>query len=245
MSDRASILGIAIKKRKQASRTPNASRDSIRHGHSKAGKICGAVALVFCGLAGCNRFTSRPAPPHAIPPSPLVSHAEAGQFGGRFTLALSSPPRTFNPVVANDGSSDAIIRLLHGSLITLNWANQQPGPGLAESWTNSADGKTFTFKLRQGLYWSDGARLTSDDVVFTWNELMYNANYNRFTSDLFRIRGQKFQVSRIDDLTVQVVTPEVFAPFVEFFGGVSILPRHVLEKAARNQSFNAVYSLST
>ena len=41
------------------------------------------------------------------------------------------------------------------------------GPGIAESYTVSDDGKTYTFKLRDHT-WSDGTPLTSEDVKFTW-----------------------------------------------------------------------------
>src|SRR3954466_7574701 len=42
-----------------------------------------------------------------------------------------------------------------------------PIPGLAESWKGSADGKTWTYKMRPNQKWSDGQRLTARDVVFT------------------------------------------------------------------------------
>src|SRR5262249_18111587 len=158
----------------------------------------------------------------------LVSKAEQGQFGGRLVLAAASSPRTFNPMFSVDGASDSIVRLLFGSLVNLNWQTQEPGPGLAESWSVEADPKTWTFKLRQGVQWSDGKPFTADDVIFTWNEIMYNPELNKLTYDLFRIDGKNFEVSKTDDFEVKVVTPEVFAPFLEFFGGVPILPRHAL-----------------
>jgi peptide/nickel transport system substrate-binding protein len=42
-------------------------------------------------------------------------------------------------------------------------------PGLAESWEGSDDGLTWTYKLREGLKWSDGKPLTSEDIVWTVN----------------------------------------------------------------------------
>ena len=44
-----------------------------------------------------------------------------------------------------------------------------PIPGLAESWKGSADGKTWTYKLRPNLKWSDGQPLTAEDVAYTIN----------------------------------------------------------------------------
>jgi peptide/nickel transport system substrate-binding protein len=160
-------------------------------------------------------------------------------------IALPAPPRTFNPLVAADASSDAVNRLLNGSLVNINWQTEEPGPGLAESWLVAPDEKTWTFHLRHGLHWSDGAPLNADDVVFTWNEVMYNPTLNHFTYELFRIKGKSFQVSKVDAYTIRVVTPEVFAPFLEFFGGVSILPRHVLAGPVKEKRFPGAYGVNT
>ena len=186
-----------------------------------------------------------PAPPIRSRPSPLIAKGEPGQPGGRFVIAASASPKTFNPLVASDGASDAVVRLLFAPLVNLDWATQQPGPGLAESWSVAPDQKTWTFKLRQGVRWSDGEPLTADDVVFTWNDIMYNPEFNQATYDLFRIGGQNFAVTKVDDFTVRVVTPEVFAPFVEFFGGVPILPKHALQTAVTAKVFPSAYGISS
>jgi len=46
-------------------------------------------------------------------------------------------------------------------------------------------------------------------VVFTYNDLVYNTNFVNVTSDMVRVGGKDFQVSKVDDYTVQIVTPEV------------------------------------
>ena len=116
-------------------------------------------------------------------------------------------------------------------------AKQEVEPGLAESWTNSPDGKTWTFKLRKNLRWSDGAPLTADDVVFTFNDVIYNPEIDNVTRDL-HVDGKYFVVTKIDDLTIQVVTPEIYAPFLEGFGaGVPIMPKHILAKSVTDGTF--------
>jgi len=55
-------------------------------------------------------------------------------------------------------------------------------PGIATSWTTSADGLTWTFKLRDAL-WSDGTPITADDFVFSWRRILdpkTAANYAYF-----------------------------------------------------------------
>jgi peptide/nickel transport system substrate-binding protein len=74
---------------------------------------------------------------------------------------------------------------------------------------------------------------------------MYNPDINTGTYNVFRINGKNFEVTKVDDYTVRVVTPEVFAPFLEFFGTVWILPRHALQDATRERRFLSAYDLKT
>ena len=62
--------------------------------------------------------------------------------------------------------------------------------------------------------------------------------------DAFIVDGKKFTVTKIDDLTMQVVTPEVYAPFLENFGGVPIMPKHILEKTVADKTFTSAYGVN-
>ncbi len=205
-----------------------------------------ALLAIALALAGCGKSDApKPAPAHPLPPSPLVSKAEPGRPGGRFVIPAVASPKTFNPLFAFDNVSDGVIRLLFSSLVSMDWTEREPGPGLAESWSVAPDQKTWTFKLRRGVRWSDGEPLTAADVVFTWNDLIYNPAFTQTTLDPFRIHGRQFAVTKVDDYTVQVVTPEVFAPFIDFFGGVQILPKHVLETAVKANVFPSAYGVTS
>jgi len=206
------------------------------------------IAMLACVsvLAGCGKSAGpRVDAAHPLPPSPLIAKGDPGQPGGRFMIGASASPRTFNPLFAFDNASDGIVRLLFAPMVRLDAATQQPGPGLAESWSVAPDQKTWTFKLRQGAHWSDGHPFTAEDVLFTWNDIMYNREFNPGTYDLFRIGGQSFAVTKVDDATVQVVTPEIFAPFLEYFGTVPILPKHVLQTAVAAKVFPAAYGVNS
>jgi peptide/nickel transport system substrate-binding protein len=197
-------------------------------------------------MAGCGKQSrSQSNAGHPLPPSPLIAKCEPGQPGGRFVIALPTTPNTFNPLFATNSASDEIARLLFGTLVKLDQVTEEPGPGLAESWSVAPDQKTWTFKLRQGVRWSDGLPFTADDVVFTWNGIMYNPEFNQVTFDLFRIGGRGFEVSKVDDFTVRVITPEVFAPLIEFFGIAPIMPRHVLEGAVKEKVFPMSYGIKS
>lgn len=198
-----------------------------------------ALLAVFVGCGKPAAPASPPASGHPLP-SPFVLPGEPGQRGGRLTLLATGAPRTFNPVLTMDGASDAVVRLLFSGLITLDATTQEARPALAESWSVSTDGLTWTFKLRAGLRWSDGQPLSAADVVFTWNEVMYNPDMNRITYELFRINGKNFEVTQVDEATVKVVTPEVFAPFLEVFGNVPILPKHIIGREVAERRFLSV-----
>jgi len=219
-----------------------ASELAISSGLMKPRFQIALALLAFVAVGGCSRQPQG----HALPEPPRVAACEPGIPGGRLVLSLAGNPRTFNPVLDANGYaiSDGVIRMLFSSLVEVNLESQEAEPGLAESWSVGPDQKTWTFKLRKNLRWSDGEPLTADDVVFTWNDVMYNPKYNEVTYELFRSNGKNFEVTKVDDVTVRVVTPEVFAPFVEYFGSVLILPKHTLQSAAENGQFLGAYSVT-
>ena len=195
--------------------------------------------------SGCGNKDSAPSRAGHALSAPLVVKSDPGQPGGRLTLAILGAPTTFNPLLATDRASDELMRLIFAPLVQMDLVTQEPGPALAQTWTVEPDQKTWTFKLRPDLRWSDGQPLTAADVVFTWNEVMYNPQMNQLTYDLFRVDGKPFSVTKVDAQTVRVVTPGVFAPLIEFFGGVPILPEHVLGPAVRERRFLSAYALPT
>lgn len=183
----------------------------------------------------------------ALPPEPaaVAQDIVPGKPGGRLVIATISDPKTLNPTTANETSSTEVYRLLFAKLARFNWETQTAEPDLAYEWSVAEDGRTWTYKLRKNLFWSDGHPLTADDVVFTWNDVVFNPDIVNVTRDAFTIDGKELKVSKIDDLTVQVVTPTIFAPFVEFFGDVEILPKHALSAAVAEGRFVSAYGINT
>lgn len=206
-----------------------------------------SVLTLIAGLSGCGQKPAgspeTSAASYPLPEPPLVASCAPGIPGGRLIVATFGDPKTFNPITANEQSSEEIYRHLFASLLGFDWPTQTVTPGLADFWTNSPDGKTWTFKLRKNLRWSDGQPLTADDVVFTWN-VIYNPDIDNVMRDAFIVDGKKFTVTKVDDLTVQVVTPEVYAPFLENFGGVPIMPEHILAKNVADKTFTSAYGVN-
>ena len=78
------------------------------------------------------------------------------QSGGELRFVLRSEPKTFNPMLVDDESSETIRYLTGGVLIRLNRKTQALEPELAVSWKVSEAGKKIKFRLRDGLSFSDG-----------------------------------------------------------------------------------------
>jgi peptide/nickel transport system substrate-binding protein len=186
------------------------------------------------------------APPHpGLPglPDPKVMLGEPGRFGGTFLGSQVSDPRTFNPILAQETTSGAAIGNLFEGLVEDNGETTETEPALAESWTTSKDGRTWTFVLRKGLRWNDGVPLTADDVVFTF-KVIYDKKIPNSLQDVLTVAGKPIAVTRVNDLTVQFHTAQPFGPFLRQIG-VPIIPRHKLEAAYQAGRFTQTWGVNT
>jgi len=206
------------------------------------------AAALICLLGAVLLLTPQlgAAPPHpSLPglPDPKVMVGEIGQYGGTFLDSQVSDPRTFNPVLAQETTSTGPLGYLFEGLVEDNGQTTETEPALAESWTTSKDGRTWTFVLRQGLRWNDGQPVTADDVLFTF-QVVYDPRIPNSESDVLRVAGKPIQVAKVDARTVRFTTAEPFGPFLRVIG-VPIIPRHKLEAAYNAGRFNQTWGLNT
>ena len=90
--------------------------------------------------------------------------------GGVVNVLMSSEQRILNPALRASTGVYLITSKIMEPLVDLD-AKGTPEPMLATSWSTTPDGKTITFKLRQGVNWHDGKPFTSADVQFTAMEM--------------------------------------------------------------------------
>ncbi|WP_425145150.1 ABC transporter substrate-binding protein [Deinococcus sp.] len=136
-----------------------------------------------------------PALKDRLPAEPVVDNpfASVGKFGGSATLAQVSDSvaypasnfSTFEPVFSLGRDGTTIV------------------PNIAQSYKFSDDGKTFTFTLRKGMKWSDGAAFGADDFVFFWNDIILNKELTPTVPSTYAPGGTPMQVSKLNDTTVQ------------------------------------------
>lgn len=214
--------------------------------------LLGLSALLLCAAmaGGCggraSNATANYVDPYPLPQEPLVMDLpEVGMHGGRFVLAETNPPRTFNTVMANENSStDVTDGRLYTALVDFNNATEQLTPQLATSWEISPDGRISTWHLRRGAAFSDGHPITSEDILFSF-EIYMDDTLHVSLYDFFMPYGKKFKLSAPDSFTVVIETAGPYAMLVPIVSSVYIVPRHVLEPAYRSGRFASAYGVST
>ena len=150
--------------------------------------------------------------------------------GGTFVIASIGPlPKNAHPYPDSAAYSDGwtqVARLIFGGGLLDQDANTlEYVPYAASEWSISPDGKTFTFKLRDDLKWSDGKPIVVDDYVFAYQEAVKEENDYVGLEDIERIES----FTAPDPRTLVVVLKETLAKDVAIgvATGVSPVPKHV------------------
>jgi peptide/nickel transport system substrate-binding protein len=145
--------------------------------------------------------------------------------GGQVVEAVAGTPGPLNPLFEQGVNEEEIDSLIYQGL-TMVKPNQQVGGLLAKDWTVSGDGLTYTFDLRGGVRWADGAPFNADDVVFTYGVLQSD-DYQQPTEQAWK----DVQVQKTGDLQVKFTlkAPSATFPLAVRLG---IIPKHLFAKVA-------------
>ena len=130
-----------------------------------------ALALLAIAACGSDRGSS---PPSASLAVTTISNRT-------LTRALGGEPATLDPRLAEDNAALALLQDLYEGL-TAEAADGGIIPGAAQSWSVSEDGRTWTFRLRENLRWSDGTPLSAAQFVAGLDA----ARVGRLAGTLFR-----------------------------------------------------------
>jgi peptide/nickel transport system substrate-binding protein len=193
-------------------------------------------ALLLATLIACGRERQQTTSP---PP-------EGPSRGGSLVVSLRSEPATFNRYVngGNSSATDAITQLTQATLVRVNRVSGAIEPALADRWTTSPDGRTFTLSLRPGVVFSDAVPFTAQDVIFSF-QVAYDPKVASVLASALQVRGQPLQVSAPDPRTVVVTLPAPFTPGLALLDNLPILPKHQLEAAYAAGRFQDAWNVST
>jgi peptide/nickel transport system substrate-binding protein len=195
------------------------------------------LAIVAAVLLGAWQWTARRGSPDAGVSGPPSR-------GGELVASLRNEPVLYNRYVDTAAAAEVIALLTHARLVRVNRVTDELEPALAESWTQSADGLSYTLKLRSGVRFSDGAPFTADDVLFTFRAL-YDERVNSPIAIAARPGGKPIEVSALDPQTVVVKFPVPFAPGLRMLDYLPILPRHKLQRALDEGRFADAWKVGT
>ena len=179
------------------------------------------IALLLSLLGACSK--------QDIAPQALLDAPYPAESGGTMVDAMAGEPSGLIPMIAGESAASAIASHIFNSLLRYD-RNLEPEGELAKSWQVSPDQKTITFTLKPGLKWADGKPLTSADVLFTWKLVTDDKTRTPYASDYKLVTSAEAP----DAQTFRVSYSQPYAPALESWAGLQILPRHLLE----NQDIN-------
>ncbi|MBV9897998.1 MAG: ABC transporter substrate-binding protein [Chloroflexi bacterium] len=193
--------------------------------------------------------TSAPAAPAAqataAPAAQPTAAPAAAQPGGTVTLPIGADP-TLNPWHPNAFVESLFVNRVLFAGLTKPGKDLNPAPDLAASWKAAEDGMSWTFTLRDNVAWSDGHPFTSDDVAYTFNEIVLKPDVGANGRGNFSALKD---VSVVDPKTVTFNLLRPFAALPAYLAyNAGILPKHAFEGAGdpwQLNSFNKGTPVST
>ncbi len=145
----------------------------------------------------------------------------APAYGGTYTEGVVGQPRFINPIYGETNDVDrTLIDLVYSGLMTYD-KNGEIVNDMVKNYQISDDGKTYTFQLKDNLYWQDGATLTADDVIYTIKTIQ-NSDYK----SPLRANWLCVGVEKISDSSFSF---SLGAPYNSFLENctVKIIPQHI------------------
>ncbi len=184
----------------------------------RTGAVRVAVVLAFACLAAGLAWGLSAAAAASTSPTP-----SGGPDKVILRIGWTREPDNLNPFVGVSASCYEIWHLQYDLLNGYDAATLMPKSEFAESWSHSADGLTWTFKIRPGMTWQDGTPATARDVAFTFNYVIDNqmASFMGYTEGIEKVEAP-------DDTTAVFTCSRPKANMLGMW--VPILPQHIWSK---------------
>ncbi len=178
-----------------------------------------ALAIVAAACSG-----TQPSTPGA------AATAEGGTAtSADFSYSIDADPSSFAGTAHDAPTEQVGYELFANSGLVYLDNRTEPQPGLATKLPDiSADGLTWTFRLRDGLKFSDGSPLTSEDVTFTY-DLLASKNCTQNPQTCSDVATFIRSVSNPDSRTVVFVFHRRYAPFLAMDATTPVLPKAAIE----------------
>lgn len=134
----------------------------------------GLLAVALLALPGCGRSADR-----------------GGNGGNVLRIGNGAEPEGLDPHIVTGVPEDRILTNLFEGLVNMTQEGLKPIPGVAESWTESADGLMFTFHLRNNAKWSNGDPVTAADFLYAWRRMLTPSMAAEYAYMLFVMKNAR------------------------------------------------------
>ncbi|HEX4951143.1 MAG TPA: ABC transporter substrate-binding protein [Blastocatellia bacterium] len=147
-------------------------------------------------------------------------------LGGHIIVAVNSDPGGLNPAITTQGTVHLVTGSIFSGLVGIDF-KLQPVPDLATSWEVSPDGQRYTFHLAPNATFHDGKPVTSEDVKFTFEQLLLKYHSRTRTS----IGDKLSAILTPDAHTVVFVFNKPYAAFLQLIdvANAPVMPKHLYE----------------
>ena len=185
-------------------------------------KLISPYRLLIAAGAACALLLPTAAVHADESPSAAASAVPISAESPAFTVGITDDVDSLNPFTGIVSTSYEMYQLMYPTLTDYGADDFAPAPGLAESWQESADKTTWTYKIRSGLTWSDGQPLTARDAAYSFNRILdgeyEQTNFGNYVANITKAEAT-------DDTTL-VLTVAKPSPIMEALA-VYILPEHI------------------
>lgn len=175
------------------------------------------IALLPASVVGCRR-------------------SQDGRLAGYLYLRLNSNPTTLDPALITDVQGGGIAAKLFNGLVRFN-ENLDIVPDIARSWKLSGDQLTYTFRLRRYVRFSNGRKVTSQDVKYSFERVLTPGTKAPLTWVLDKIEGandfmtgKTASVSGIQIVNNHVLTIKLQKPFGPFLSLLAMTTAYVVPR---------------
>ena len=140
--------------------------------------------------------------------------------GGSISEGIIGTPRFINPILANSPVDQDLVALIYSGLMRKS-NDGKLIPDLGEKYEVSKDNLTYTFTLKNNLYFSDGEPLTADDVEFTINKIK-----DSVIKSPHKVDWDGVTVEKVDEKTIRFTLRQPYPSFLENTT-LGIMPAHI------------------
>ncbi len=152
----------------------------------------------------------------------VAPEAAPAEVKDTFIYAMTADPgNVANYYTSDDRISMSMLAYINDGLFTLMPDGSYKFT-IADSFEPSADGLTYTAKIKTGMKWSDGDDMTMEDIIFSFETFMAN-------DSSLSVNGEPCTITAVDDTTIEFKLPGALASFPESVADVPLLAKHIFE----------------